>query len=324
MKENYHFFIKLVLTVSLVLSSILPSIATAEGITEGSAQQKGSFELPELREQVSKKLLEEAIAELKVLPYPNHDEQPQPNERIELAIIALEEAIDGTFETENTVNSVKVFEKSIMAIDQINLYYNHPHSTDEYKVMINEIIKKIVEANRIIAIDALNDLETDISKYPNKYKHLLKNAFKFYENADTFTDENNQKQNVHFYKKAWEEANAIIQEGKAIFDTDADGIDDYIEKELGLKTNKADTDGDGLLDGYELYVSFTDPLSTDSDQNGTLDGDEDTDSDGLTNLQEQEHGSNPWFPDTDFDGLTDSFEVNEFHSSPLLVDTDHD
>jgi hypothetical protein len=78
------------------------------------------------------------------------------------------------------------------------------------------------------------------------------------------------------------------------------------------------------LDGYELYVSFTSPLSSDSDQNGIQDGDEDTDSDGLTNLQEQKHGSNPWFPDTDFDGLTDSFEVNEFQSSPLLVDTDHD
>jgi hypothetical protein len=197
MKKSYHFYIKVILTISLVLSSILPSIAFAEG----NSQPKGSFELPELKDQVSKKLLEEAITELKVLPYPNQDEQPQPNERVELAIIALEEAIDGTFETENTVNSVKVFEKSMAAIDQINLYYNNPHSTPEYKVSINAIIQKIVEANRIIAIDALNDLETDISKYPNKYKHLLKNAFKFHEKAETFNNENNQNRMFIFIKK---------------------------------------------------------------------------------------------------------------------------
>ena len=51
-----------------------------------------------------------------------------------------------------------------------------------------------------------------------------------------------------------------------------------------------DTDGDGLSDGAEVNVYFT----------------------------------NPRLVDTDGDTLSDGAEVNIYHSSPLLVDTDGD
>jgi hypothetical protein len=56
----------------------------------------------------------------------------------------------------------------------------------------------------------------------------------------------------------------------------------------------------------------------------TMDPSADPDHDGLTNLQEQQLGTNPLNPDTDGDGLTDGQEVNIYHTDPLNPDTDHD
>ncbi len=50
----------------------------------------------------------------------------------------------------------------------------------------------------------------------------------------------------------------------------------------------------------------------------------DTDSDGLTDLEELEIGSNPRFVDTDMDGLDDYSEVRIYYSDPVRRDTDGD
>jgi hypothetical protein len=86
-------------------------------------------------------------------------------------------------------------------------------------------------------------------------------------------------------------------------DTDEDGLPDWFEKELGTNSNKVDTDEDGLPDGYEYFILETDPLKVDSDNNGILDGDEDNDEDGLTNIKEYESETNPFIADTDEDGF---------------------
>jgi len=49
---------------------------------------------------------------------------------------------------------------------------------------------------------------------------------------------------------------------------------------------------------------------------------EDPDHDGLTNLQEFQHGTDPNNPDTDGDGLTDGQEVLMYHTNPVLFSTD--
>ena len=106
-------------------------------------------------------------------------------------------------------------------------------------------------------------------------------------------------------------------------DTDDDGLSDTYELLLGTDRSKVDTDGDGLPDGYEVYQTLTDPLVKDSDQNGRLDGDEDPDQDGLTRLEEFEHGTDPHNPDSDFDGWDDGYELKQ-GTDPLQSDTDQD
>lgn len=107
-------------------------------------------------------------------------------------------------------------------------------------------------------------------------------------------------------------------------DSDEDGLPDYLEKEIGTDRYNADTDGDGLPDGYEYFILGTDPKKADSDDNGISDADEDFDEDGLTNLEEYELGTDPFSKDTDYDGLSDYDEVKIYNTDPLKYDTDGD
>ncbi len=75
-----------------------------------------------------------------------------------------------------------------------------------------------------------------------------------------------------------------------------------------------DTDEDGLDDAWERF--FFDALSQD--------GESDDDEDGLTNLEERQHGSNPVLADTDGEGLLDGEEVKQYASDPTMADSDGD
>jgi hypothetical protein len=106
-----------------------------------------------------------------------------------------------------------------------------------------------------------------------------------------------------------------------VADTDADGIIDCTEGEIGTDPQLFDTDADGLGDGRELEETFTDPLDPDSDDDVLTDGievdganptdpnDDDTDDDGLRDGVE----------DRDRDGSVDADEPN-----PNDADTDED
>ncbi len=130
----------------------------------------------------------------------------------------------------------------------------------------------------------------------------------------------------------------------AAADADGDGLSDDEEATLGTDPQDPDSDDDGLSDGAEVNTHQTNPLDADTDDGGVNDGvevglgtdplvpaddtavvpnpNDDPDADGLTNAQEQQHGTNPNNPDTDGDGLTDGAEVNEHHTDPTKPDTD--
>ncbi|MGD9612820.1 MAG: LamG-like jellyroll fold domain-containing protein, partial [Kiritimatiellia bacterium] len=98
-------------------------------------------------------------------------------------------------------------------------------------------------------------------------------------------------------------------------DPDGDGLANAQEYARGTDPQVADTDADGLPDGWEADNAL-DPLSDDA-------GD-DADGDGLTNLEELGHGTDPQAADTDGDGLGDAAELGTHGTDPRRADTDGD
>ena len=107
-------------------------------------------------------------------------------------------------------------------------------------------------------------------------------------------------------------------------DSDNDGLADFIEEEHGTDSENPDTDGDGLTDYEEIYITGTNPLKYDTDENGLNDADDDTDGDGLSNKEEIAFGTSAISNDTDKDGLSDYDEIYKYNTDPLKYDTDDD
>ncbi|MCB0749843.1 MAG: OmpA family protein [Ignavibacteriae bacterium] len=96
-------------------------------------------------------------------------------------------------------------------------------------------------------------------------------------------------------------------------DSDIDGLTLDQEESLGTNPDLPDTDGDGLIDGLEFNQYKTDPLKTDSDNDGLSDNDE-----------VKNYTTNPNLADTDKDGISDGDEVLKYKTDPLRVDSDFD
>ena len=108
-----------------------------------------------------------------------------------------------------------------------------------------------------------------------------------------------------------------------IVDSDGDGLSDDFERSIGTDPNQPDTDGDGMHDGWEHKYGFNPLINNDDtnvDSDVTNDSTYDADSDGLTNKQEADWGTDPNDDDTDNDGVTDGQEVE--NSSDPNDDTD--
>ncbi|MCA9888992.1 MAG: hypothetical protein KC546_11500, partial [Anaerolineae bacterium] len=106
-------------------------------------------------------------------------------------------------------------------------------------------------------------------------------------------------------------------------------------------SSTVDTDADGLDDATEIVIYGCDPDNSDTNGNGTSDGDDptdcqvtapDADGDGLSDDIEASLGTDPNNPDSDYDNLTDGEEINGFlagngityFSNPLEPYTDSD
>jgi hypothetical protein len=124
-------------------------------------------------------------------------------------------------------------------------------------------------------------------------------------------------------------------------DSDGDGYVDVDEFELGTNPWSSDTDGDGIDDKDEIEAGL-DPLVDDAMFDYDLDTlpnywevsygldpwvsnlYSDTDGEGLSDVNEYFHVTDPTNVDTDADGLDDHEEVFDYFTSPVNADSDND
>lgn len=100
-----------------------------------------------------------------------------------------------------------------------------------------------------------------------------------------------------------------VKDGSVAGGADAAWIDNV------LFNGYIDTDADGLYDGWELAHGL--------DPNNANDAGQDNDDDGLSNLEEYQHGTDLADSDSDDDAASDSVEITA-GSNPLDADTDDD
>ncbi len=109
-------------------------------------------------------------------------------------------------------------------------------------------------------------------------------------------------------------------------DLDADGLSNLEEYEAGLTADLSDYDGDGLLDGDELFGDgthgdtdglVTDPFSWGADS-------DDKDGDGVLNIFDAFPLDPAAHLDTDFDGMPDELHGASTSVPPLVEDLDDD
>ena len=118
---------------------------------------------------------------------------------------------------------------------------------------------------------------------------------------------------------------AVSQEGTYRFTVNAQGTTRAGEAFNRIKEISAivdagtDQDNDGMPDAWELSFAGEDGGGLDPTIN---DAQDDPDGDGLVNLDEFNHGSHPFMSDTDWDGLEDGEEVQQYGTNPAMSDSD--
>lgn len=151
--------------------------------------------------------------------------------------------------------------------------------------------------------DGVNDLKPDGSVLDNC--QFIKNPDQKNENSNMFGDA----------------CDGVRLEQAA--DKDGDGLLDEVEKVIGTRTDKSDTDDDGLMDGAEYTTSHSDPKDPDTDGDGICDGSQTVkvqDKDGKETILCQPKDlkadncplvSNPGQEDENADGQGDACEDDE-------------
>lgn len=206
------------------------------------------------------------------------------------------------FARNTTPGSVDTFETTITLGDQINTITVTATDPGTVKGDVGKPLRPSAKTGN-------DTLKLDADRLPDHYEQSVLST----RPLDPDSDSN--------HTETSEADDGVID---AAEDLDADNATNYREYVLGIDPLNPDTDGDKLLDGFEIWATETAPNATDTDDDNVSDAAEDFEPDGIDNLREQNYSTAPHDPDTDDDNLSDGIEVDQFETEPLTPDTDGD
>jgi hypothetical protein len=133
---------------------------------------------------------------------------------------------------------------------------------------------------------------------------------------------------INLLVPAWESSAAVRSVWGLRYEGDyeEDGVIELFELSLGSSPFSTDSDNDGLSDYFEIIVMGhqTMPGLADTDDDGVMDGDEDLDLDGVSNIMERDLGTDPMKLDSDGDGISDMALVLGENMGSITGDSDGD
>jgi len=178
--------------------------------------------------------------------------------------------------------------------------YNLNNTKSQNEINLNSwnhvVVQLMIKNNKKYVQYVINGVIEEEKFYSNQ-THFIQDAYnlligKTYEANRSFKG---LIDDLRIYNRALSEAEiAELYKMGESQDSDADGISDKRELELGLNPNSNDSDNDGILDLVEVG-DINNPTDTDAD--GIIDAlDEDSDDDGFTDKEEVEAGTDPKDP----------------------------
>ncbi len=177
----------------------------------------------------------------------------------------------------------------------------------------------------IILFFSATGLITVNAQLPNIYKQVT--------SVDAYVHYDFDEDGMHNW---WELLYGLdpLDPNDAPLDLDGDELTNLVEFNYLTNPLKRDTDGGGVWDNIEIGECHNprDDPSDDFRKSSCISEDPeppfdyrgDSDGDGLSNLKEDELGTNRQSVDTDGDGLNDYDEVYKYPTNPLEPDTDFD
>lgn len=269
-------------------------------------------------------LKEQAIALIEAMRYPDPDVTPPGKDfRKEEILLALRAATDGLYRDDGFLQGSAPFEQDVRAARRLEQLATDPKVDAAVTKAAGDALDLVAKADRLLVVDLIDATGIFSQPFPKQAQGDLARAAQELAKGDSQVSKGNKAGALHDYEKAYRYAEAAGVALFAAFDPDGDDLPALQEQRLGTDPTRADTDGDGLSDGFEATRTGTDPLAVDTRSTGTPDGAKDVDGDGLSHLAEAKAGTDPLRADTDGDGLSDGQEVSA-GTSPLKQDTDGD
>jgi hypothetical protein len=281
------------------------------------------------------KLREEAALLLRSVPSPSSGAPA-----LTLGLVDRLQADAGYFLDDFRFEEKAVLLHDFELIDHLLGLARHPLSDPGSVNTISDALIKLLMADRLVISAVARDTEVIVSSIETLGEEIispiavqaaateLDRVRLGLENAISSWRGGNALQGLNSLIQSWEAADAARTAVSLPYDgdKDADGVLDLVELGYGASPFLLDSDRDGLDDLYEVEntVPYTSPGLADTDGDGTLDGDEDIDFDGLTNLMELDLGTHPRLLDSDGDGIGDQVLLLGENMGETTGDSDGD